>query len=209
MYSSGLRHLSIMAGGISRASFGFLLTHRFIYGLLVDADEPPRSPTISPHPPACVHPFCEMRRTYLRRRRRHRFWQVFYLEDVFASGQRELNSQLCESLLNRLVRPMLLGDWLSGRSGAMFPQVRRRFGTAGLCGGCNRQGVCELWKNRFALSLEELVVNRYMCTRVVDTRPAAEPQDPGKTWLIARQWMYCCPLLCVRMCCVDFVTVQL
>ncbi|CAM9927877.1 unnamed protein product, partial [Scytosiphon promiscuus] len=49
--------------------------------------------------------------------------QVFYLEDVFASGQRELNSQLCESLLNRLVRPMLLGDWLSGRSGAMFPQV--------------------------------------------------------------------------------------
>lgn len=49
--------------------------------------------------------------------------QVFYLEDVFASGQRELNAQLCESLLSRLVRPMLLGDWLSGRSGAMFPQV--------------------------------------------------------------------------------------
>ncbi|CAM9962898.1 unnamed protein product [Ectocarpus fasciculatus] len=49
--------------------------------------------------------------------------QVFYLEDVFASGQRELNAELCESLLGRLVRPMLLGDWLSGRSGAMFPQV--------------------------------------------------------------------------------------
>ncbi|CAN0118206.1 unnamed protein product, partial [Pylaiella littoralis] len=49
--------------------------------------------------------------------------QVFYLEDVFASGQQELNAQLCESLLDRLVRPMLLGDWLSGRSGAMFPQV--------------------------------------------------------------------------------------
>lgn len=52
------------------------------------------------------------------------FGQVFYLEDVFASGQRELNAELCESLLSRLVRPMLLGDWLSGRSGAMFPQVR-------------------------------------------------------------------------------------
>lgn len=49
---------------------------------------------------------------------------MFYLEDVFASGQRELNAQLCDSLLSRLVRPMLLGDWLSGRSGAMFPQVR-------------------------------------------------------------------------------------
>ena len=51
---------------------------------------------------------------------------MFYLEDVFASGQRELNAQLCESLLSRLVRPMLLGDWLSGRSGAMFPQVSRK-----------------------------------------------------------------------------------
>lgn len=49
--------------------------------------------------------------------------QVFYLEDVFASGQRELSAQLCESLVRRLVRPMLLGDWLSGRQGAMFPQV--------------------------------------------------------------------------------------
>lgn len=49
--------------------------------------------------------------------------QVFYLEDVFSSGQGELNAQLSESLVNRLVRPMLLGDWLSGRPGAMFPQV--------------------------------------------------------------------------------------
>lgn len=49
---------------------------------------------------------------------------MFYLEDVFASGQGELNAQLCESLVSRLVRPMLLGEWLSGRAGAMFPQVR-------------------------------------------------------------------------------------
>lgn len=49
--------------------------------------------------------------------------KVFYLEDVFASGQRELNSQLCESLMGRFVKPLLLGDWLTGRTGAMFPQV--------------------------------------------------------------------------------------
>ena len=50
---------------------------------------------------------------------------MFYLEDVFSSGQQELNAQLCESLVSRLVRPMILGDWLSGRSGSMFPQVGR------------------------------------------------------------------------------------
>lgn len=49
--------------------------------------------------------------------------KVFYLEDVFASGQQELNAQLCDSLVERFVRPLLLGDWLSGRAGAMFPQV--------------------------------------------------------------------------------------
>lgn len=50
--------------------------------------------------------------------------QVFYLEDVFASGQRELNAQLCQSLMERFVRPLLLGDWLSGKAGSTFPQVR-------------------------------------------------------------------------------------
>ncbi|CAN0239491.1 unnamed protein product, partial [Discosporangium mesarthrocarpum] len=50
--------------------------------------------------------------------------QVFYLQDVFTSGQQELNTQLCNALMERFVRPLLLRDWLTGgKLGPMFPQV--------------------------------------------------------------------------------------